>query len=48
MTFENGRDNFFFCFSRGLIKRTGLIVPKSNKEGGQNRRKPGVPRTNLT
>jgi hypothetical protein len=39
-------------FPRSLIRGTvgnkgGLIVPKSKKEGGHDRRKPSVPRTNI-
>jgi hypothetical protein len=34
-------------FDRGNCNHQGLIVPKSKREGRQDRRKPAVPRTNI-
>jgi hypothetical protein len=34
-------------FEYFLFKGRSLIVPKSKREGRQNRRKPAVPRTNI-
>jgi hypothetical protein len=37
---------FFFFFKKFDTAKEGFIVPKSKREGRQDRRKPAVPRTN--